>query len=517
MSAIINNTFRKFNADNFKARFSVDKIYLMIGKNDAWSGASLGEYTETAPSDSSIPVPIDTTISLYLHHDDMVAAKLISSTSVSHILKRVNWTTGTVYFEYDHLQDDLIDEDFFVFTTAFRVYKCISNYNGAQSTVEPTGTSINIFDTADNYRWKFMFEVQQADVLKFVTTDWIPVNAPATSANAGQVLVEAAAVDGALEHIDVLSTVGSVTITAGGSSYSSVPTVAFSGGGGSGATGTAVVASNAVASVTITAIGSGYTSVPTVAFSGGGGTGAAGTAVLATGGTGYRTNVGTAQAGAATAITLASGASAVDDYYNSMTVYISSGTGNGQFKTITDYVGSTKVATVSTWTTNPDNTSVYEVMPAVTIATSEGSGATARVSSITSGAINKVAMVTVGTLYRSGTATVTSGSGTNAILSARIGPVGGHGKDAVSELGGAFIMVNSRLIGNDGSDFPVGDDFRKVHLLINPTVSNVAATASTYDGTELDADSGKIIYTEFRAPINRASDSTEDIKLVMEF
>ena len=76
------------------------------------------------------------------------------------------------------------------------------------------------------------------------------------------------------------STVASVTITAGGSSYSSVPTVAFSGGGGSGATGTAVVAGNAVTSVTITNAGSGYTSVPTIAFSGGGGTGATATAVL---------------------------------------------------------------------------------------------------------------------------------------------------------------------------------------------------------------------------------------------
>ena len=78
-------------------------------------------------------------------------------------------------------------------------------------------------------------------------------------------------------------------------------------------------------------------------------------------------------------------------------------------------------------------------------------------------------------------------------------------------------MLNSRLIGNDGSDFPVGDDFRKVHLLLNPLVSGSAATATTYDSTEMDDDSGEIIYTEFRAPINRASDSTEDIKLVMEF
>ena len=34
---------------------------------------------------------------------------------------------------------------------------------------------------------------------------------------------------------------------------------------------------------------------------------------------------------------------------------------------------------------------------------------------------------------------------------------------------------------------------------------------------ELDQDSGSIIYTEFRGPIIRASDSTEDIKLVCEF
>ena len=77
-----------------------------------------------------------------------------------------------------------------------------------------------------------------------------------------------------------LTAIARVNITAGGSSYSSVPTVAFSGGGGTGAAGTAVVASNAVTSITMTNTGTGYTSAPTVAFSGGGGTGAAGTAVI---------------------------------------------------------------------------------------------------------------------------------------------------------------------------------------------------------------------------------------------
>ncbi len=74
--------------------------------------------------------------------------------------------------------------------------------------------------------------------------------------------------------------VASVTVTAAGSGYSSVPTVAFSGGGGSGAAGTAVLSSQTVASVTMTSNGTGYTSVPTVTFSGGGGSGATGTAVM---------------------------------------------------------------------------------------------------------------------------------------------------------------------------------------------------------------------------------------------
>jgi len=71
---------------------------------------------------------------------------------------------------------------------------------------------------------------------------------------------------------------------------------------------------------------------------------------------------GTAQAGAAATITLAAGASSADDTYNGMTIEITSGTGNGQIRTIADYVGSTRISTVSAnWATAPDNTSVYRI------------------------------------------------------------------------------------------------------------------------------------------------------------
>lgn len=71
----------------------------------------------------------------------------------------------------------------------------------------------------------------------------------------------------------------------------------------------------------------------------------------------------TAQAGASTTITLDASASATDDFYNNTYIYIVSGTGVGQGRFITDYVGSTKVATVDTWVTNPDATSVFTITP----------------------------------------------------------------------------------------------------------------------------------------------------------
>jgi len=73
-----------------------------------------------------------------------------------------------------------------------------------------------------------------------------------------------------------VSTIKAVQVTAGGSSYETAPTVAFSAdAGGTGAAATATVVGGEVTAVTVTNPGSGYTSTPTIAFSGGGGTGAA--------------------------------------------------------------------------------------------------------------------------------------------------------------------------------------------------------------------------------------------------
>lgn len=78
---------------------------------------------------------------------------------------------------------------------------------------------------------------------------------------------------------------------------------------------------------------------------------------------------GTAQAGAASTITLRAGASATDNVYRDAYARIIDGTGIGQVRQISGYVGATKVATVDqSWTTNPDATSVYVIEPGAKLA-----------------------------------------------------------------------------------------------------------------------------------------------------
>lgn len=70
-----------------------------------------------------------------------------------------------------------------------------------------------------------------------------------------------------------------------------------------------------------------------------------------------------AQAGAAGTITLDASASANNDFYNEQNIIIIAGTGAGQSRVITDYVGATKVANVNrNWSTNPSSDSEYLIL-----------------------------------------------------------------------------------------------------------------------------------------------------------
>lgn len=75
-------------------------------------------------------------------------------------------------------------------------------------------------------------------------------------------------------------------------------------------------------------------------------------------------NEGLAQAGTSTTITLNTLASSQDDAYNGQIIFIRSGTGEDQVGLVTDYDGTTKIATVhDDWAVTPDSTSGYVMLP----------------------------------------------------------------------------------------------------------------------------------------------------------
>jgi hypothetical protein len=84
---------------------------------------------------------------------------------------------------------------------------------------------------------------------------------------------------------------------------------------------------------------------------------------------------GTLQAAGTNSATLRAGADSTDDFYNRAKIIITQGVGEGQERIIADYDGAAKVCTTTPdWATTPDNTSVYEVLPAQTHSTTRNGG-----------------------------------------------------------------------------------------------------------------------------------------------
>ena len=148
--------------------------------------------------------------------------------------------------------------------------------------------------------------------------------------------------------------IASLALTAGGTGYSSVPTVGFTGGGGSGAAATAII-SGVVSSLALGQGGTGYGTGTTVSITGGGGSGATATA--------------TVSGGAVTSLTLTNPGSG----YTSVPAVVINGAGTGATATaaVTTIVKGIKL-------TNPG--SGYTSAPTVKFTGGGGSGAAATAS-----------------------------------------------------------------------------------------------------------------------------------------
>lgn len=162
-------------------------------------------------TDASPPDPEKT--DHFLQHtffQDFISGKIVTSGNASLAVKRYDWNSGSVFQEYDDSLDNIYDKNFYVLTEDDNVYKCLFNNNGANSTVKPTGTSTTAFTTTDGYTWKYMTTFTSSQKEKFLTNNFMPVTFLTADDGSAQFDVQAAAVDGALDVVDV---------TAGGSDY----------------------------------------------------------------------------------------------------------------------------------------------------------------------------------------------------------------------------------------------------------------------------------------------------------
>ena len=124
--------------------------------------------------------------------------------------------------------------------------------------------------------------------------------------------------------------------------------------------------------------------------------------------------------------------------------------------------------------------------------TGDGTGATVTTTAgvtVAGGAVTAITIANKGTNYRVADLVISGGAGSDATARAVIAPKAGHGVDPVSELGGFFVALNSKLDGNDGGDITVGNDFRQITLINEPRDYNATplagniATADTLKAT----------------------------------
>ena len=265
MAAIITDQIRVLNAKNFVSDVGINTYYSFIGLPNPTDYQT--DWNNNPPS------PKDNFDQENDYWDTMVALKKINTADIRQVVPKRQWSSGTTYDYYRHDYSrsntakvsgatNLYSASYFVINEDYQVYLCLQNGtdpdnpSGRPSLDEPTFTDLEpraAGTSGDGYIWKYLFRIKPSEIVKFETTDFIPVPADwATSTD--NAAVRDNAVDGSIKIVTV--TDRGVGLGTANRTYSNVPIK----GDGSGATCTIVVNNDQkVDTVTISNQGSGYT------------------------------------------------------------------------------------------------------------------------------------------------------------------------------------------------------------------------------------------------------------------
>ena len=485
MPAIITDRFRIHNSEQFQEAFSEasgNTMYLGIGRPQAFATSTRADgRTNNEGSDTSPLTPADNLNAQHFPYDDMLAAKKIATSDVTFAIPRRNWATGTTYDIYRHDYGERItgtttaqtansgvsnlhDASFYVLTSARNVYKVLDNNNNGTSTVEPTGTSTSVLTTGDGYKWKFMYTLSASQQANFLSTDFMAVATDST--------VSAAAISGAIEVIKIK--------TAGSGGANGTHTNIDIRGDGSGGKCSVTVAGGVVTAVTVTTAGTGYT-------------------------------FGTVS----NAQIVAAGATSLTGAELDVIIPPQGGHGKNAIEELGGFYVMLNTSLEGTESANTGDVTVANDFRKITLIRDPQSGGSAASTNTlrATKAINltgvsgsyvvdeKITQATTGAVGK-----VVEWDSTNSILyyiQTR------HNDEGVDSNGNqtAFSGTNTVTGAGGATGTPTTS---------TSTINNVSFT-SGYSASEIDHDSGDILYIENRAPITRAADQTENIKLVIEF
>lgn len=189
--------------------------------------------------------------------------------------------------------------------------------------------------------------------------------------------------------------------------------------------------------------------------------------------------------------------SANSNFYRNNSIYIDSGRGAGQLRTIIRYnvVGSVKqVVLDEAFDPLPDLSSTFKIRPRVLVV-GDGTGATAlaNVNTATKG-IDSIDVITRGSGYTYANMQIFANTGlvsvnstpvdaNGAIVNAVISPPGGHGYDPVNELFAKNIGISVEFNGTENGNIPAVNEFNKIVLMKDPLWRKVDITLVDESGS----------------------------------
>lgn len=267
MSAIITDQLRILNSENFVAGVAstTNSYYVWIGLTNATDFAT--------DWDTNPPAPKDSFNEENDYWDTMIALKRINASDVVRVVRKITWTSGTTYEMYRHdysrsntspqtSSTNLYDTNFYVMNSDYRVYVCLQNGtdpenpDGRPSLDEPLFTDLeprSAGTSGDGYIWKYLFTIKPNDLVKFDSTNFIPLPQNWSTSSDVAAVRNNASTSGQLKIVTITNRgVGYGTAT----TYNNVP---IKGDGSGGKCSVVVNAAGKIDSVEVTNGGSEYT------------------------------------------------------------------------------------------------------------------------------------------------------------------------------------------------------------------------------------------------------------------